>query len=1191
MAQQPMYPAIVNSPQTELAADINASATSIAVLNGAALPAAPNLATIGSDETAETILYTGKSGNTLTGVTRGFQGTAKAWTAGAKVARMFTAYDHDTFKANIEDIVAQGSTLTTTLQHGPNLIQTDQASPLAATVYGRTLVNLLGKQRMDSTDNLATDNLTIAVDNTAGNYETGNGSIKAAVTNNGNAFLSQKMPSLPSNKYFLIVIRVKNGTANGINVGISGGSGYLDAPTGYTYSNTSFGYAYRKFKTIAEITSSSNVRFGPYVASGVAGSYFWVDSMAIYEIPTSEYDRIGVDPDWTGDKLAEKFPYVDGIQHLSGAALRKVGENQIPPFTEWSLHANAQVVEPYKLRLNATAANQNSTVDIPMTPNQQISVRATLTANSNVNVFSLNSAGTSTYLGNLTLAGTSSKTFTTPADCVAVRLIYFSTASGTFEIENPMLVLGDASALPASFEPRNDDVVYIPTKLASSIDGSVRDSFDTRTGQVMRRWKTDIVLDETLSYIFTSNSSGFKRFKVIFSSLKAAGFVFGVKYNGYPLQNVGTNSSGDQIFAHGAGAGELHITAFNTDTGFGDDYTPSAAEIKAYFLGWRMNNGTFGQPYNGSGTKTWVPLNATDNSGAVTTVPTTPSSAITSGAYDYYRLSYQLATPVTEPVEGYEGSIGLHAGGNVVEMLEGVIVREKIIPRQHATNLNWYINEKGASSNVPDCPLQYRLDRPIAIYRNGVKDDGWVWQNDVNNQNGNQYALISNAKFDPTAEYFVTYIALDKYALTANATEAKVEYRTNIGGVVGDLVQRMADNETKDSVQDWALDYIEAKADNAAFDIAAIKSQYLGYGTTAGTGTAYTLTLSPAPTALVAGMRVTVKIHTANTGAATLNVNGLGAKSIKKANGNDVAAGNLKASGVYTLVYDGSAFTLQGEGGSGDAQPSDVLSGKKFTNDNGEQTGTMPNNGTLNFTPGASAQSIPAGYTSGGTVAAVSNLSAGNIKAGVTVGGVAGTFTSDADATAADILSGKTAYVNGNKVTGTMPNLTGIRNATGTARWPNGDLAVYPERGYQKGGAGDGEIRVTTAQLQAVEGGLVPQNIVSGASIFGVSGTAIVGKRWASGTSSAASGSTVSVSGLGFTPQTIILEFTTGGGAIARRSYRAGMNSTVNESVIQYGAGSYLGSSAGPFTINSGGFSCSVPGANSGAQVSWFAIE
>ena len=103
MALQPMYPAIANSPQTELAADITADDTTIPVLNAAALPPAPNLAVIGSDEMAETVLYTGIDGNNLTGVTRGFQGAAKAWVQGTKVARNFTAYDYDALRENLED--------------------------------------------------------------------------------------------------------------------------------------------------------------------------------------------------------------------------------------------------------------------------------------------------------------------------------------------------------------------------------------------------------------------------------------------------------------------------------------------------------------------------------------------------------------------------------------------------------------------------------------------------------------------------------------------------------------------------------------------------------------------------------------------------------------------------------------------------------------------------------------------------------------------------------------------------------------------------------------------------------------------------------------------------------------------------------------------------------------------------------
>ena len=57
------------------------------------------------------------------------------------------------------------------------------------------------------------------------------------------------------------------------------------------------------------------------------------------------------------------------------------------------------------------------------------------------------------------------------------------------------------------------------------------------------------------------------------------------------------------------------------------------------------------------------------------------------------------------------------------------------------------------------------------------------------------------------------------------------------------------------------------------------------------------------------------------------------------------------------------------------------------------------------------------------TANASSNLVAGYIKEGITIGGITGTLkildTSDADATPEDIAKGKTAYVKGEKITGT----------------------------------------------------------------------------------------------------------------------------------------------------------------------------
>ena len=102
MAQQEMFPGKVNSPVTELGSSITDTQTTIPVNDTSVFPSAPNLAVIGTDEDAETVKYEGIDGtnNELTSVTRGFQGTAKSWDAGEKIARMFTAYDWDSIRQN-----------------------------------------------------------------------------------------------------------------------------------------------------------------------------------------------------------------------------------------------------------------------------------------------------------------------------------------------------------------------------------------------------------------------------------------------------------------------------------------------------------------------------------------------------------------------------------------------------------------------------------------------------------------------------------------------------------------------------------------------------------------------------------------------------------------------------------------------------------------------------------------------------------------------------------------------------------------------------------------------------------------------------------------------------------------------------------------------------------------------------------
>ena len=58
-------------------------------------------------------------------------------------------------------------------------------------------------------------------------------------------------------------------------------------------------------------------------------------------------------------------------------------------------------------------------------------------------------------------------------------------------------------------------------------------------------------------------------------------------------------------------------------------------------------------------------------------------------------------------------------------------------------------------------------------------------------------------------------------------------------------------------------------------------------------------------------MMVRVKFDTVNTGACSLNLNSLGAKSIKLIDGSDPLDGDIAAGSTNDLVYDGTNFVLQ----------------------------------------------------------------------------------------------------------------------------------------------------------------------------------------------------------------------------------------------------------------------------------------
>lgn len=132
---------------------------------------------------------------------------------------------------------------------------------------------------------------------------------------------------------------------------------------------------------------------------------------------------------------------------------------------------------------------------------------------------------------------------------------------------------------------------------------------------------------------------------------------------------------------------------------------------------------------------------------------------------------------------------------------------------------------------------------------------------------------------------------------------------------------------------------------------------------------------------------------------------------------------------VNKVVYGGNTLIdLTGD----DVAASDVLSGKKFHLPSG-----APGTGTCNYDAD----------------------------------------TSDATATAAEILASKTAYKNGSKLTGTMPNRGAV---SGSITTKAGEYTV--PQGYH-----DGSGKVSIAATEQAK--LIPANIREGVTVLGVEGT------------------------------------------------------------------------------------------------------
>lgn len=101
------------------------------------------------------------------------------------------------------------------------------------------------------------------------------------------------------------------------------------------------------------------------------------------------------------------------------------------------------------------------------------------------------------------------------------------------------------------------------------------------------------------------------------------------------------------------------------------------------------------------------------------------------------------------------------------------------------------------------------------------------------------------------------------------------------------------------------------------------------YAAASGSSGAFTITLSVAPSAYAAGQRFAFKANHAITGAATLDVNSLGAKDVKKVNlaggatPQALESGDIQSGQMVVVIYDGTQFIVA----SRLAQPDKTMTG------------------------------------------------------------------------------------------------------------------------------------------------------------------------------------------------------------------------------------------------------------------------
>lgn len=284
-------------------------------------------------------------------------------------------------------------------------------------------------------------------------------------------------------------------------------------------------------------------------------------------------------------------------------------------------------------------------------------------------------------------------------------------------------------------------------------DGVVNDTFSwDKLGRAIKvKYWEDNSVDGDDNWEFSEDRSGYKIVKLVaYSPTVTSNSVLAANFQKAMLTTIGTITTYNQVTLLDTDR-TLYISLKDTDTGWGESYTPSTDEIKAYFNGWVMCNGTFGTPFAGTGSKVWYPVGDTDLSRSTMSsdgtvfnpVPTTASAPLSSQTISRYQIVHRLADPMQETVQ-FDGILPLIIGDNNIDVT---------YPADTPEILNGYIRYAINLATVTDT-LKYIipiLQKRIAQAEEVITDESIT--NKVMNSVEYQFAMTSKADKSDLTNY------------------------------------------------------------------------------------------------------------------------------------------------------------------------------------------------------------------------------------------------------------------------------------------------------------------------------------------------------------------------------------------------------------------------------------------------------